>query len=332
MLRLILLYPFGLIYGSVAAARRWYFESSGKRKKASVHTIGIGNITVGGTGKTPMTILLAELLSYDKKIAILSRGYGRTTKGFLEVLPESDFRQSGDEPLEIAEAVDGVRVFVSESRLNGISEIQKAMPDCNLVILDDAWQHLPLQCDKYVLLCDYSRPFFQDFPMPAGNLREFKTAATGADAIVVTKCPENLSLEEALQISSRLNRYTPKVYFASYVAECGWPEAHGKIEEKSPVVVISALADNGAFQAQVSKKYHVCETVSYRDHHSFTKENLSDWNRLVHEHSAAGIITTRKDFMRIKPWLDQVHVPINFYFTRPKFLFNAEDDFIRILF
>lgn len=330
-LRMILGFPFGLLYGAGAGLRRVWFERTGRRHRSSVRSIVLGNLTVGGTGKTPMAIFVASHAPEPDKIAVLSRGYGRKTQGFLEVNHETVAEDSGDEPAEMRLALAEPRVFVCEDRLEGISRIGSLFPTCSSVVLDDAWQHLPLKADRYVLLCDYHRPFTQDWPMPAGLLREFRSAARGADAIVVTKCPADLSLEQAMPMSATLHRYTRQVFFASYENTVPCTVAGHQLENGSAVVVVSALADNGAFRRWCEVNYRVAEHFSYRDHHTFTTAEANGWQAAVAAHQAAGILTTRKDYMRMKG-IGLLPETVFYTATAPKFLFNTEDDFIRILF
>jgi tetraacyldisaccharide 4'-kinase len=329
--RNLILYPLGLLYGAIAWLRRLYFELAGKRKESSIYTVAMGNLTVGGTGKTPLTIWLSEQLQ-NKKIAILSRGYGRTIKGFHEVFSDSSALNFGDEPVEMAMAAPNSRMFVSESRLAGIESIKQQFPECDLVLLDDAYQHLPLRADRYVLLCDYNRPFYADYPMPAGNLREFRFAAKGADAVVVTKCPENLGMEDALKIRRCLANYSPRIYFTTHESVRQTDEMVNEIEQGSPVIVITGIAYERAFVSMVRNTFDVKEAINYSDHQPFTLEHVGRWNKIAGDNKATGIITTRKDYVRMKPFLDALQIPVNFYFSRPKFLFDAEDDFIRRLF
>lgn len=330
-IRLVLLFPFGLLYGLGAALRRFWFERRGKRRKPGVRAIVLGNLTVGGTGKTPMAMLLAERLGEELQVALLSRGYGRRSKGFLEVKPGLDHQTYGDEPLEMKNTQVLHPVYVCEDRLEGIRRIQELNPAVETVILDDAWQHLPLMAHKRVLLCDYNRPFYADWPMPAGNLREFPSAARGADAIVVTKCPPELNLTEAMTISAKLHRYTPKVFFAAYENLVPVNHAGRELADHAACILVSALADNQKFAAWAQERYTVVRHFAYRDHHPFTPEELADWRQALNELSSPVILTSRKDYMRMAAGAGELDEQIFVTATRPKFLFDTEDDFIRIL-
>lgn len=331
-IRLVLLFPFGLIYGLGAALRRRWFEWRGKRSKPGVHTIVLGNLTVGGTGKTPMAMLVAERLGEEMPVAILSRGYGRRSKGFLEVIPGLDHQTYGDEPLEMKNTQVLHPVYVCEDRLEGIRRIQEVNPAAGAVILDDAWQHLPLQAHKSVLLCDYNRPFYLDWPMPAGNLREFPSASRGTDAIVVTKCPPELNLAEAVTISARLHSYTPKVFFAAYENLVPVNRSGRELPEKTACIVVSALANNQKFAQWADEHYAVIRHFAYRDHHPFTAEEIGHWKQALATGQAKAILTSRKDYMRMAAMAGDLDEQIFVTGTRPKFLFDSEDDFIRVLF
>lgn len=295
-----------------------------------MHTIAIGNLAAGGSGKTPMALYLAQHVNNHS--ALLSRGYKRKTIGFREVLTEDMAENTGDEPLEMKTAAPELPVFVCENRLQGIDSIHKQYPEIQTVILDDAFQHLPLQADKYVLLTDFYKPFWTDLPIPAGSLREFACMASKADAIVVTKCPADLSEQTAGIITQKLKKYAKPVFFCHYENSVPANAAGELLTPESPVMVVSGLANNKAFRDWAGKQYCVFGSFGYRDHQHFTAADYRSWSDELAKTDKTVILTTRKDFARMDLVPEGLKKRIFMTFTTPKFLFQQEDAFIRILF
>ncbi|MBX2985308.1 MAG: tetraacyldisaccharide 4'-kinase [Bacteroidia bacterium] len=210
-----LLLPLAWLFG-VIAKLRWCLFDKGllKRTKAPIPSVVVGNIRVGGTGKSPIVMLLAEqLLAKGIKPAILSRGYGRKSKGFLEVQPTMNASQGGDETLMIKRRFSNLNVFVCENRVQGIRKIKELYPHTSLVLLDDAFQHFRLKSDFYILLTEWAKPFYHDFPMPAGMLREFRSSAERADTVITTKTPKHTSVSSQSTHLSRIGNYTQAPHF-----------------------------------------------------------------------------------------------------------------------
>lgn len=325
----LLLIPFAFLYAFAAWIRRQYFQRLGKRAKSPLHTIVIGNLAVGGSGKTPMALFVAEHI--NKPVAVLSKGYKRKTRGFREVSTGDDAIMTGDEPLEMKIAHPDLPVFVCENRLAGIAQIQQQYPEIQTVILDDAFQHLPLQANKYVLLTDYQKPFFQDWPMPAGRLREFGCTANEADMIVVTKCPADLDEKTANSIWQKLSPYGKPVFFFHY--ENTVPvNAAGEIwEYGKKVMVVSGLANNRAFLSWAEDKFEVKKQVGYSDHFSFTEKDYEYWYAELQKQSETIVLTTRKDFVRMVNLPNKLKRSIYATNAEPRILFQNENKFLDCL-
>lgn len=333
-LRKIIFYPFGIIYGCIAWLRRRYFDFfETKRKSFSVNTIAIGNITVGGTGKTPIAIWLADMLSNLSETAVLSRGYGRKTKGFLEVTTQSNPADTGDEPLEIKLALTSEQLhnYVCENRPAGIQKILQCQPQTRYVVLDDAFQHLPLKADFYLLLCDYNRPFYQDFPLPAGNLREFASAAHQADAILFTKCPENISLEEALLLQKKVSKYGKPVFFSVFNNALPTTAAGEAAANGQKMFVFSGLAQDANLIKWANTVVDVVGSRSFADHHMYSLEELEQLNVAAKKSGATGLLTTRKDWMRIQSRWPEHFLPVFITWTEPNFLFGGEEELFHLI-
>lgn len=328
--RRVILWPLGQLYGIVAQLRRWWFSAFHKRSKGHIPSVVVGNLTVGGTGKTPFVIWLTQQLTALHP-AVLSRGYGRKTNGFMEVLAEGLASEFGDEPLEVKQSLGASSaVYVCENRVLGISTIQKQRPSTACVVLDDGFQHLPLMPDMAILLCDYNRPFWLDVPIPAGNLREFPSAATYAQAIVVTKCPTDLSSAEAGQLRKRLEGYSEHVFFAHYASVGPLNDMGETLPVGAKVVAVSALAQNQAFIRGIQSQFEVRENFGYRDHHRFDEKDIQDWRKAQDAQGAAYLLTTRKDWMRMRP-LHPAPQSVFYLFTEVNFLFNGEKQLIDLL-
>ncbi len=276
-----------------------------------------------------MAIFLASRLQGNK--ALLSRGYGRKTTGFIEVNNEMSASHCGDEPLEMKHALPDTPVSVCENRLDGINALIQRYSNLQTIILDDAFQHLPLRANKYVLLCDFNRPFFTDFPMPAGNLREFRCEARNADAIVVTKCPPDLDKDKAEAIRARLKKYGCPVFFAHYAMSEPRNDAGVALTTNRSCVAVSALANNACFKQELQYHVNILQHFTYPDHHTFTRIEINGWQMALEDHQIEAIVTTRKDFMRMNQLPETLKNKVFVVNTQPKFLFQEEYDFIRVL-
>ena len=207
-----ILFPISLVYWIITSIRNIFFEIGiFKENKFNIPIIGVGNITVGGTGKTPHSQYISELLQKKFKIAILSKGYGRKTKEFKYVNINSNYNEVGDEALQMKKNLPKEIVAVDHKRVNGLNKIMKEHPSVNCIILDDAFQHRSVKIGFNILLCDYNNPIYKDYMMPVGLLRESKKGIKRADCVVISKCPENLTLEESNRIKKKL-KFTKEVF------------------------------------------------------------------------------------------------------------------------
>ena len=209
----ILLRPLSYLYGIITDVRNYLYDAGVKKSLQPTQiTIDIGNLTVGGTGKTPMVeYLITHFLTnpIPFSIATLSRGYGRRTRGFRIAIPTDTAETIGDEPLQLFRKFgDRVWISVGERRAEALHQLRQQFPEATLVLLDDAFQHRAVRPHLNILLMDYNRPFYQDYPFPAGRLRERRHGANRADVVIVTKCPHNLTVAQQEQITNCIHRYT----------------------------------------------------------------------------------------------------------------------------
>lgn len=329
-----ILWPFGLLYGLITDIRNYLYDKGLKKVyQSSVYTINIGNLTVGGTGKTPHIEYLIHLLNSRFQLAVLSRGYGRKTKGFGQARIDSTANEIGDEPLQLYGKFRGeIPVYVCEKRAEGLQKIEVTAPDTQLILLDDAFQHRAILPNLNLLLTDYGRLFYKDHLLPTGLLRESKQGAKRAQAIIVTKCPE-LRKEDKLQITDKIRRYshpeTP-VFFSAfdYALPVPYFDVSPDLQYNSTCWLVSGIAQPRTFEQAASHFFTLKGHSAMNDHHVFTEEEVLRWVKVS---ESCPILTTEKDWVKIKPILQKMaFMNSRFYYwpIRVKFDTNDFDDFI----
>ena len=272
----------------------------------NIPTLSIGNIGVGGTGKTPHVELFLRLLGEDVPMAMLSRGYKRSSKGFRYVTPDDSAGQAGDEPLQIKRKFPSVVVAVDANRIEGIRRIQHDHPHIKLIVLDDAFQYRRLKPSCSILLSDYNRPYTQDLLLPFGRLRDLPSQASRADMIIVTKAPPDLSSEEREKQSALLKpTENQQLLFSYYLYGTPlplFPEAvasHPGSCVSTGALVVTGIANPTPFLQEIAKKSPVLEHLKFPDHHRFTKKDVQRINALIIKHPTSTVYTTEKDAMRL---------------------------------
>lgn len=318
LLSFVLLYPISKIYGCVMAIRNVMFDRGIflKQQEADVPIVVVGNISVGGAGKTPHTEYIVSRLCRSYKIGVLSRGYKRKTSGFVLATPNSHVDDIGDESYQIYHKFrsHGVTVAVCEDRVKGIAELHRLNPDINLVVLDDAFQHRYVKPTVSVVLMEYNRPAFNDHMLPFGRLREPISSLNRADIVIVTKCPEEMKPMETRIFKTKLNLFPyQKLFFSSYKylpVEPAFPNEaslikHLKLSDltsNDAILSITGVANPKPFILHLKSFEAKVRIKRYGDHHRFThadmqsileKYNTMSGNRKV-------IITTEKDAVRLK--------------------------------
>lgn len=299
---MMITYPLHLIYKGITSFRNYLFDKGIlKEYVPQIFTIGVGNLTVGGTGKTPMVNYLCRLLP-DRRIGVISRGYGRKTRGFLPLTPESTPETAGDEPCMMARHNPEVSFFVSEDRVKGYHLAHRAYPEINTFIFDDVFQHRYLQPHLRILLSDYQRPFYHDHVLPYGRLREAQTGARRADIIIVTKCPENLHEAEKEAIIHNIRLYSrpeAPVFFAVYSPEPPVNEHGQELAPGEEVILVSGLANNEPFYHQQAGHYKIARHFAFRDHYKIPPSKIREILA-----SRKPVITTGKDMVKIRELVD----------------------------
>ncbi|MDE6649034.1 MAG: tetraacyldisaccharide 4'-kinase [Muribaculaceae bacterium] len=305
--------PLSWLYGFGVYVRNKFFDwGIFKEVSFGVPVVGVGNITVGGTGKTPHVEYILECLRYRRNIAVLSRGYKRKTRGFLIASAKSTPDSIGDEPLQIYEKFGGtVKVAVCESRVKGVKELIKQFPDLDLIVLDDSFQHRYIKPKVNIMLMDYSRPVYADNILPLGRLRESARAIDRADMVITTKCPSSVSALDMRIVSKHLNLMPyQKLYFSAFdygglipvfPDECTKRVLIDEITADDTVLLLTGIANPRPFVNHFRQYPFKKRVLHFPDHHDFKK---SDLNEILTKFNAASgtrkyIITTEKDAMRI---------------------------------
>ncbi|MCB9260858.1 MAG: tetraacyldisaccharide 4'-kinase [Flavobacteriales bacterium] len=290
-----LLWPLAFLYGSVMQIRNFLFARKIlKSVEFEIPIISVGNLAVGGSGKTPMVKTLIGMLQNDYKIGILSRGYGRKTKGFLNVAEGGLAEQFGDEPLEIKNAYPSVEVAVCENRVLGISELIGSSPTLNLIILDDAFQHRYVKPKISLLLSKANKPFYKDLVMPAGRLREFWFNYKRADAIIFTDFN-----------GQKLAGFNIPVFHSTLVYDELKP-VYGQSELPTKCLAVSALANAQSFEYEVKKHVDTVKTISFKDHFNYYPSTVKRLEKMASEFDK-NIVTTAKDWVKLKPLIDKIN-------------------------
>jgi tetraacyldisaccharide 4'-kinase len=340
------LLPFAFFYGLAVLLRNWLFDIRIlKSKKFKIPVISVGNITVGGTGKTPHVEYLVDLLRKEYSLAVLSRGYKRKTKDFRFASKRSPIKEIGDEPLQIKLKFPTVPVAVERDRVKGIKKLMHSIHDLEVVILDDAYQHRKVKPGLSILLIDYNRPIFNDILLPAGNLREFRRNTNRADVIVVTKCPENLTQHESEVFISKLKlRKKQEVYFTRYEYGSPQPVFPVRIQDNltykhlhksgTCIMLVTGIANPFPLKNFLAEIVNVREEMAFPDHHNFTRQDIQLIRRTFNTMEAEEkyIIVTEKDAVRIRESeFDEKSFKKSFYYIpiEVKLLLKGEKPFMK---
>lgn len=302
----LLLAPFAFLYGiGVFIFNGLYALKILDGLSFSVPVISIGNLTVGGAGKTPHTEYLLRLLRPYINVAILSRGYGRKTKGYRRVQRNANAEMVGDEPFMYKLKYPDVEVVVSESRAFAIPQMIANIQNIQTILLDDGFQHRAVKPDVNILLTTYDAPYTQDFLLPAGRLREWRRGARRADAIIVTKCPETLNEEDKKSMIDKVRRRKDqKIFFSKYHYHTPYlltnPNDRIVLDDRMDVLLVSAIARTEYLVKHLEHKIDGLEIMSFKDHHYYTPYDIEQiaerFKRIQNEHKI--ILTTEKDATR----------------------------------
>ncbi|MGY8933148.1 MAG: tetraacyldisaccharide 4'-kinase [Flavobacteriales bacterium] len=318
-----LLLPFSLLYGSILALRNLCYDKGWfKSKSYAIPIICVGNLSTGGTGKSPMIEYLISFLKEDYKVAVLSRGYKRKTDGFRDVLINSKAEDVGDEPLQIKRKFPEVMVAVCADRQEGIEKIRiKA----NVILLDDAFQHRKVSASTNILLTAFNDLYVHDMVLPAGNLRESKRGAKRADLVMVTKCPEKHSHAKLQEIQYILNlKPTQKIYFS----KISYDEFICGISETLPLnyllnknfTLVTGIANPKPLVEFLKQNQFNFEHKKFPDHHHFSNSEIKNFKE------KEIILTTEKDFVRLQSRLNKSAI---YYLPIKTAILNEQEKFFK---
>jgi tetraacyldisaccharide 4'-kinase len=300
MLRL-LLFPFSIIYDLITRSRNHLYNIGHKSSfRFEVPVISIGNLNAGGSGKTPMTEYILRLLSTNHKLATLSRGYKRRSKGFRIANNDDNASTIGDEPYQMfLKFGKNVVVTVGEDRAYAIPNILQEHEDIEVILLDDAFQHRAVDPSFSILLTEYNRPFTRDYVLPAGNLRESRKGASRADVIVVTKCPSQKLSTDSLTNDIRKYAGNKPVFFTT-LRYCDLV-AFGNLSSPSgKIILVTGIANPDPLCDYLKQRFEIIKHFRYADHHSFTESDVNDIHYEAEQISDASIVTTEKDMVRLR--------------------------------
>lgn len=334
------LFPFSILYDGVTRLRNHLYELEVKKScRFEPVVLNVGNLTLGGTGKTPMIEYLLRMLHKDYRLATLSRGYGRRSYGFRIAGEQDTANTLGDEPYQLYRAwKDKAVVAVGAQRAMAIPQILYEHPEVEVILLDDAFQHRPVQADLNILLTTWQRPFFRDSVLPAGRLRESRKGAERAGAVVVTKCPATASPSALAAYRKEISMYTARhtpVYFSTLAYDKPYslfdtaavevPEPY--IQDVKEVVLVSGLANADLLEQEAASRYRLLRHFRFGDHHRYTIREVEQIVAFARQHPGAALLSSEKDAVK---WLDPSiaeilqELPVYILPVRHRFLAEAE--------
>lgn len=297
-----LLFPFSILYDAVTSIRNRLYDTGIKPStKFEAPVISVGNLSVGGTGKTPMIEYLIRLLGSDYHMATLSRGYGRKTKGVRIANDFDDAGTMGDEPFQFYRKFKGKAVVaVGEERAFAIPHILDQHPDTELILLDDAFQHRKVLPAFQILLTDFNNLFVNDLLLPAGRLRESRAGAERADVIVVTKCPPNVTDDRMIDIESSIRKYSKKAVFFSKISYGNilpvFPLPSGG--EGGGIILVSGISNPRPLEEYLRHNFNLVKHFSFPDHYVYSKKDLQTICEAARKEQAV-VVTTEKDVVKM---------------------------------
>lgn len=331
-----LLFPFSIVYGLIIWIRNALFDKKIlKSATFNFPLICVGNLAIGGTGKTPMTEFIVNALKSNYKIATLSRGYKRRTKGFFIAIDGTTAIEIGDEPMQFHQKFPDIVVAVGEERLFAIPQILYQKPETQVIVLDDAFQHRRVVAGLNIILTEYNNLFTRDFLFPTGDLRDIKSSYKRAEIIIVTKCKNDLTENERSKIIQEINPQNgQKVYFSALKYDAPYHLFTKKTEildRSKDVLLLCGIANPEPLKMHLTKHVHYYEMTKYADHHIFTSSDLKEIKRQFEKIQSAHkiIITTEKDAVRLEKFKNElIDYPIYVLPIQHEILFNENDDFI----
>ena len=295
------------MYAFISSIRSYFFDNGiFKSSEFDLPIINVGNLAVGGSGKTPHIEYIIRLLKEEFNVATLSRGYGRKTKGYREVNVESTAEECGDEPLQIKQKFPNIRVFVGENRVEAITKLLFDYPNIDVILLDDAYQHRAIKAGLNILLTDFSKIFTRDKSMPLGRLREYPAAARRSDLVIVTKCNPDISENKKMELSSEISNFTSAETLFSSIKYSDLKAFNSikNTEEINNILLISALANPKPMFDYLENKYSPkrIEHIEFRDHYYFSDKDIFNFIQKFNSFAERNkiIVISEKDAARLR--------------------------------
>jgi tetraacyldisaccharide 4'-kinase len=330
-----LLFPFSLLYGGVIWLRNLFYNKNIlKSGSFNFPIICVGNLAVGGTGKTPMVEYLIRLLKSQYHVATLSRGYKRKSKGFAIADETTTALEIGDEPMQFHQKYPDVSVAVGEERLVAIPQLLHSRPQTGVIILDDAFQHRQVKAGLNILLTEYRNLYTRDFMMPAGDLRDVRSSSKRADMIVVTKCPGTLTEQERNELVKEIK---PAENQAVYFTRIHYVQPYHLFSREAvnftaetEILLICGIANPRPIKDFLVKHVHTYEMLRYADHHIFSISDLEDIKKQFAAIATSNkmILTTEKDAVRLQKFEKEIAgLPIVVIPIEHEFLFEQGEVF-----
>lgn len=302
----ITLYPFALLYGAITKLRNWAFDFGiFKSESFDIPVVVVGNLNVGGTGKSPQIEYIIRLLQNKYKIAVLSRGYKRKSKGFQVADEKTTVEQIGDEPMQFYRKFKNIVVAVDADRVNGINQLKNIASPPQIVLLDDAFQHRNAKAGLNILLTSYNNLYVHDYMLPTGNLREFRSGAKRAHIIVVSKCPENISrIEQDIIIEKLKPAKTQTIFFSAIKYDervlSGTKGLSVSKLHEFEILLVTGIANPEPLLNFLKDKNIKFKHLKYPDHYSFSERELKnifcEFEKIKSQNKI--ILTTEKDYVR----------------------------------
>lgn len=365
----ILLFPLSLVYGLIIRIRNWCYDRNILSSTSfNLPIICVGNLAVGGTGKSPMVEWLIRTLKDQYNLAILSRGYKRKTQGYALAGPSSTALDIGDEPMQFHSKFPELTVAVGEERLVAIPQLLHDRPDTRVIILDDAFQHRAVKAGFNILLTDYANLFTRDWWLPSGDLRDAPSGYKRSDVIIVTKCPEDLPETERRSIIHEIDPLKhQQVFFSSiqygrpyhitgdssypipapnhtpasshpaasvHTPGAYPPDARIDINDEMEVLLVTGIANPAPLKKWLAERSGAYYELAYSDHHIFSIDDLHTITRRFNSISAPGkiILTTEKDAVRLAKFRQELEsLPFYVLPIEPRFLFDDQPRFTDLI-
>jgi tetraacyldisaccharide 4'-kinase len=329
------LFPIAILYNLVTKLRNnLYDDQVFKSIKTPVFSICVGNLSVGGTGKTPHIEYLIRLLSSNYQIATLSRGYGRKTKGFIMADKTSNAEIVGDEPMQFfVKFGNKVSVVVGEKRVVAVEKLLKIAPKTQIILLDDAFQHRAIKANLNILLTDYQNLFYKDYLLPTGRLRENRKGAKRADIVIITKTSTDIQESDKQEIEKEIAQYTQinTPIFWSFIQYLPLkPLFESSESPKNPpnknVILLTGLANSNSLKNYITENYNLLHHIELADHQNYTISLIKELLFEYQKNKNAIIITTEKDMVKLQnPIFYNLLKNINFYYLPISITFSDED-------